>query len=77
MVTIIKKSAIHTHIRKINPSTTLKIVIKTQEDNKRKKTNKTKNQIQNNQQSGNKNIPINNHLKCKWPKCPNQKTQTD
>ena len=30
--------------------------------------------IQNNEQSGNKNIHIKNYLKCKWIKCSNQKT---
>lgn len=34
--------------------------------------NKTKN-LKNN---GNKNIPIDNYLECKWIKCSNQKTQT-
>ena len=30
--------------------------------------------IQNNEQSGNKNMYIKNYLKCKWIKCSNQKT---
>ena len=33
--------------------------------------------IQNNKVNGNKTIPINNYLKCKWVECPNQKTKTD
>ena len=31
-------------------------------------------QTSNNEQNGNKNIHIDNYLKCKWIKCPNQKT---
>ena len=34
-------------------------------------------QTQNNQENANRNIYINNYLKCKWIKCINQKTETD
>ena len=31
---------------------------------------------QNNKENGNRNMYIDNYLKCKWIKCSNQKTQT-
>ena len=34
-------------------------------------------QTQINQENANRNIHINNYLKCKWIKCTNQKIQTD
>ena len=34
-------------------------------------------QTQINQENANRNICINNYLKCKWIKCTNQKIQTD
>ena len=34
-------------------------------------------QTQNNQENANRNIYINNYLKCKWIKCINQKLQTE
>ena len=33
-------------------------------------------QTQNNSENGNRNIHIDNYLKCKWIKCSNQKTYT-
>ena len=66
----------YTQKRKRNPNTTLKLVIKSQEK-RTKEAGKKKHQqkqIQNNEQNGNKNIHIDNYLKCKWIKCSTQKT---
>ena len=59
--------------KKGNPNTTLKIVIKS-EDNKRGREGKDlQKQSLNNPQNGNKDIHINNYFKYKLIKCPNQK----
>ena len=79
MVTAIQNIMVTTNQ---NSNTTLKIVIKPQE--KRTKGKKKGQEIKGQRKStktnpkqltkGNKNIHINNYLKCKWTKCPNQKT---
>ena len=62
IVTTNQKSAIETHKkRKRNPSTTLKLVTKSQE--KRTKEERGKKDLK--QQNCNKNIYIDNYLKCK------------
>jgi len=44
---------------------------RTKKERKKKEKNQPK-QLEN----GNKNIYINNHFKCKWIKCSNQKTKS-
>ena len=47
----------------------------TKEDSKRRKREELQKQPENNEQNGNKAIPINNYFKCKQTKFSNQKTQ--
>ena len=44
---------------------------------KHKRKERPTKQTQNNQENANRNIYINNYLKCKWIKCINQKLQTE
>ena len=41
-----------------------------------RKKRETQNQLENKVLNGNKYISINNHLKCQWTECSNQKTQS-
>ena len=60
---------------KRNPNTTLKIVIKSQENERGREEKKTyKNKCKTINKLAVKNIHIGNYLKCKQIKCPNQKT---
>ena len=75
IVTTNQKSAIETHKkRKRNPSTTLKLVTKSQE--KRTKEERKKKDLQNKskQLTKYKNIYINNQIKREWIKCFNRDT---
>ena len=70
MVTAIRKSTIDTDTKneiKHNIKVSNQI---TREKNKRDPRNKFNTNLKND----NKNIHINNYLKCKWIKCSNQKT---
>ena len=79
MVTTSQKYIIdtHRHTRERNSNITLKIGTKSQGKRKKEERNKEElqNQTENSLQNGNKYIPINNYIKCKWTKCSNQKTQ--
>ena len=76
MVNTNQKPVRDTQKIKRNANITLKKVIKPQ--GKRIKEGKNREELhkqpENKQQNGNKFIPINNHFKCKWTKCLNQKT---
>ena len=62
--------------RERNPNITLKKIIKLQgkQLKKEEKREELQKQPENNLQKGNKYIPINNHFKCQWIKCSNQKS---
>ena len=72
MVTTHQKARIHTQNIKRNTNPIVKVVIKSQENikGKKKKSYKNKSPILN--KVAIKNIYINNSLKCKCIKCPNQ-----
>ena len=72
-----KSKTYNTHTKtERNPNMKLKVVIKLQRKSTKEGRNKEELQKQpeNNEQNGNKYIPINNYFKCKWTKCSNQKT---
>ena len=73
MVTANKKSTIdiQTNKKKQSKHNTKDSHQTTREEGKKKEQQK---QIQNSEKNGSKNIHINNDLKCKWTKCPNQET---
>ena len=75
-VTANAKSTINTHTnKKSNPNITLKILIRPQEKRTKEKKKKDKqNKFKTINKKGNKNIYINNYLKCNLTKYPNQKT---
>ena len=59
--------------RKSNPNTALNIVIKSKENKRGREGKDLQKQSQKNSQNCNKDIHINNYLKYKLIKCPNQK----
>ena len=62
-----QKSVVGTHTkRERHPNITLKTVIKSQ---------LRRSKEENNDQNGNKYIPVNNYFKCKWTVCSHQKTE--
>ena len=63
----------HTH-KERNPNNIKDDHQITREGDKRRKDQKLQKQSLNNEQNGNKYIPINNYFTCKWTKCSNQKT---
>ena len=68
-----QKTTIDTHTqKKKQPKHNTKDSHQTTIENRRKEEDQQK-QIQNKQENGNRNIHINNDLKCKWIQCSNQK----